>query len=236
MFLEPYGGLLIGSILTLVISIITMFLTHYFSDKRWYSQKEFEQKKQTIEEVYSPLYFLLEDTLSSLRFLNGYFNTCIIKKRERMNKKDLSIINREINKIKSKSLQNLIEKKLGVLKPAQFQEDLLLFLGLLENLEWNLKQVSEIEKGSLLKTLQNYAQALAYYIAIIENFQEFLEEEVLRKEKDIDKIEYEKILSLEQTTKVTALIEDTPDDPDYLKYEQMCEQQEKKARKDLDIG
>jgi uncharacterized protein YggT (Ycf19 family) len=77
---EPYGGLLLGAILTLVVSVITMFLTNYFSQKNWRSQKDFEQRRETLEQLYSPLYFLLDDLVYPLGFLNGYLNAITAEK------------------------------------------------------------------------------------------------------------------------------------------------------------
>jgi uncharacterized protein YggT (Ycf19 family) len=77
---EPYGGLLLGAILTLVVSVITMFLTNYFSQKNWRSQKDFEQRRETVEQLYSPLYFLLDDLVYPLGFLNGYLNAITAEK------------------------------------------------------------------------------------------------------------------------------------------------------------
>jgi hypothetical protein len=42
---EAYDGLIVGSVLTLLTSVVIMFLTNRASEKQWVKQKEREEQR-----------------------------------------------------------------------------------------------------------------------------------------------------------------------------------------------
>jgi hypothetical protein len=63
----------------------------------------------------------------------------------------LQTLQREKAKISSKRLKTLVEHKLGVLKPTQFRNDVLIFIDLLKNFEDELEEITGTEKPVKLR-------------------------------------------------------------------------------------
>jgi hypothetical protein len=73
------------------------------------------------------------------------------RKKLEIKKEDLQTLQREKAKISSKRLKTLVEHKLGVLKPTQFRNDVLIFIDLLKNFEDELEEITGTEKPVKLR-------------------------------------------------------------------------------------
>jgi hypothetical protein len=219
MVLEAYGGLLVGAVLTLVVSIATMLLTHHFSESQWRKQKKSEDRRIAIEQVYSPLYFFLDDLLYPLGMLGSYmFIVAEGGQREGFINDLGALMQKERGKIDSKILQSLMWNKLGFIAPSEFRDDLLRFLWLLQDFEeeFSITQqyLNEWENTALTKKrLNNYHKVTHSFRLAIAHFIEFLNEKVLGKETDLSEIEYKPFLNAERLKTIRSFMSNELSNP-----------------------
>lgn len=196
---EEYVGLLVGTSITLIVSTISMILTNYFSQRKWLQQKEFEQKQETIQQVYSPLYFFLENLEYPFGVLKGSFKIELkgkgkdivvpekyLEDRARAMRKQIDYVN----------LKQIIEKNLAVLNPPQFRKEIIGFMQLLRVYEESFDMIDfEGDKLKIRKHLEIIGQVTVDFQKIILEFREFLLNNILDKVEDLDEIDYRPILT-----------------------------------------
>lgn len=203
---EEYVGLLIGTSITLIVSIISMIFTNYFSERRWRRQKEFEQKEETIQEVYSPLYFFLENLEYPFGVLKGSFRVEMKGKEEEIVVPEEYLENRAKamrKQIDHVNLKRIIEKNLAVLKPPQFRKEIINFMQLLRIFEESFDMIDfQGEKSKIRKELEIIGQVTVYLQKTSREFQEFLLKNVLDKVSDLDDIIYQPILTKSLSDKI----------------------------------
>ena len=175
---EEYVGLLVGTIVTLTVSTISMILTNYFSQRKWLQQKEFEQKQKTIQQVYSPLYFFLENLEYPFGVLKGKFKIDFkgkekdivvperyLRDRARAMRKQIDYVN----------LKQIIEQNLAVLKPPQFRKEIIGFMQLLRVFEESFDMIDfEGDQLRVKKELEIIGIATVDFLKLIRDFREFL--------------------------------------------------------------
>jgi hypothetical protein len=203
---EEYVGLLVGTSLTLIVSIISMILTNYFSERRWQHQKEFEQKQETIQQVYSPLYFFLENLEYPFGVLKGSFKVDMEGKEEKIVVPEEYLEKRAKpmrDQIDHINLKRIIEKNLAVMKPPQFRKEIINFMQLLRVYEESFDMIDfHGDQNRIRKQLEIIGQVTVYFQEIIIDFREFLLENILDKVIDLDKISYQPILTKTLSDKV----------------------------------
>jgi hypothetical protein len=197
---EEYVGLLIGTGLTLFVSFVSMILTNYFSERRWRNQREFEQKDKTVQDVYSPLYFFLENLTYPLVVLKGSFKSDLdgTEKQIMISEKYLQDRARAMRKqIDYKNLQQIIEKKLAVLKPPQFRAEIIGFMQLLRFYEESFDMIDFDEKQSKInEQLEIIGKVTVHFLQIISGFRDFLLKNILDEAAaELDEISYTSILT-----------------------------------------
>ena len=196
---EEYVGLIVGTGLTLFVSFISMILTNYFSERRWRNQKEFEQKDKTIQEVYSPLYFFLENLTYPMVVLKGSFQADLdgTKKQIMITEKYLEDRARAMRKqIDYKNLQRIIEKNLAVLKPPQFRAEIIGFMQLLRFYEESFDMIDfDGKQSEINKELEIIGEVTVYFLKIISGFRDFLLKNILDEASELDEISYNSILT-----------------------------------------
>jgi hypothetical protein len=234
---EPYAGLLIGALLTLGVSICTMILTNHFSERQWRRQKHGEDRRVIMEQVYSPLYFFLDDLTYSFSALAGYLSAIDTNDIENTDAKGIAkMFEDDLNKIDSQVLRTLMEKKLGFIAPSGFREDLLSFLWLLDSFRSELSGALDYsfwEDISLAKRrVESYQKVTHYYRIVIDHFRTFLNEEVFEKETDLSEIKYESFLNENRFNKIKSFLNNEPLNPI---FEKQFDDLRKEAKRDLGI-
>ena len=212
-----------------------MFLTNYFSDRRWRLQKEVEQKQTIIEQLYSPLYIFLEDLILPIEYLQGYVGGILGRDTFKVHKEDIEILEKKKEKISVTNLKKLIENKLGVIQPSNFREDLLTFISLLRELkdEFDIDRLND--KYNRKKRFENCCKALSYYDLIINNFIKFINEKIFVKDVKFDKLEYTKLLTDEKIEKLRGLYRELYYLKGLKKFSEKIDKFDNQALKDLEI-
>ncbi len=206
MVLEQYSGLLLGTILTLFVSIISMILTNHFSERRWRHQKEFEQEQETIQQVYSPLYFFLENLEFPFSVLTGSFKIELEGKEEKIVipedfwAKRVKSMREQINHI---NLKRIIENNLAVLKPPEFRKEIIAFMQLLRVYEESFDMMDlDKEQSKIGEELEIIRQVTIYLHNISLDFQNFLLNNILDKETSLNELAYQSILTKTLSDKI----------------------------------
>jgi hypothetical protein len=203
---EEYVGLLVGTGVTLIVSTISMILTNFFAQRKWLKQKEFEQKQETIQQVYSPLYFFLENLEYPFGVLRGSFKIELKGK-----KKDIVVPEKYLQdraramrkQIDYVNLKQIIEKNLAVLKPPQFRKEIIGFMQLLRVYEESFDMIDfDGDQLKIQKNLEIIGQVTVDFQKIILEFREFLLNNILDKLKDLDEIDYRPILTKSVSDKI----------------------------------
>lgn len=203
---EEYVGLLVGTIVTLIVSTISMVLTNHFSQRKWLQQKEFEQKQKTIQQVYSPLYFFLENLEYPFGILKGKFKIDLkgkekdivvpesyLRDRARAMRKQIDYVN----------LKQIIEQNLAVLKPPQFRKEIIGFMQLLRVFEESFDMIDfEGDPLRIKKELEIIGIVTVDFLKLIMEFREFLLNNILDKSIDLDEIEYQPVLTKSLSDKI----------------------------------
>jgi hypothetical protein len=180
---EPYLGLIVGSILTLIVSVVSIILTNHYSERQWVKQRKLDENKRITEEVYSPLYMLLYEINFELGYIGGYIQEFL--KQDITNKDAQTAFvewAQDYNKKEKPSqlIKNILRTKLGLIKPIGFQRDIFylgISLGYFEKriLGVNNYTFENQETSILKKRFQNYAKATAYYFHVSRHIMSFLD-------------------------------------------------------------
>ena len=193
------------------VTLIAIYLTHYFSEKRETRRIEEKRKEKAISQVYSPLVFILDETR---RLFAKILATQETLKRVSNNKKEyqtaifiINYLTAKHGEIHSKVLQDLLMHKSGLIEPKEFYFDLLMFQSYLSTLVSFLsilisrssEKVVQLRQyiaslGPLIKTLDEaISEMRKYSIAkvggkIVKYKRFFTEQKYSEVEKYIDEV------------------------------------------------
>lgn len=221
MLSEPYGSILFGAILVLITtiigSIITLIIKNYTSEKQWLKKRVIQERATALEQVYSPLYFYFSDISGLSKSIAGLFskavknaNTARFEPKKSMSK--LRTFRKELNTL---VLRNLLQTKIGLIKPPTFRDDLFGFLFFIEYLEEKLNSVTETEfktdDSIIIKKFENYSLLANGYFFITKYMYNFLKNEVFGKDTEISKLTYTQIINIKMSRKLRDLLRDPKD-------------------------
>lgn len=180
---EPYLGLLVGSILTLIVSIVSIFLTNHFSERHWSKTKSIEQQEQLVEQVYSPLFFCLFEAPYHLGYIAG-----VLYGIQEDDLLDKALQDRFLEWLRdyakeqrrSDTIKNILLAKLGMISPTEFRRDIFLYCFFLGKFERKLRTIDENdfkkERIPLLQIkFQNLIKFAKSFNALTSHFVSFLE-------------------------------------------------------------
>jgi hypothetical protein len=235
MFTEPYDGLIVGSLLTLTVSIITMVLTNLFSERQAKRRKQTEHEQTLLEQVYSPLYFYMNDLIRKMGTLSGFLlNAKDGEGLKNIDPKNFTEILKQLSKdIESQFLRKLLENKLGLIEPLEFQKDLMYSLIFLEQFELRLSTIKETEFEDidlLDNKVSNYAKVSHYCYLTMAHLLKFLRMEVFSENAKINKFEYKGFLNINKFEEMSYLLANPEDRQSLEKVESMIKEMEEQTK------
>jgi hypothetical protein len=209
---EPYLGLLVGASLSIVASIITLFLTNYYSDKQWKRSRNADKSDYVTEQVYSPLLFLFSELPRTLGYLSGYLEG-IADRTEYDDSKDILEFKDEFianNRI-SVEVKSIILNKYNLISPKEFRNDLRDLVFFADQLEWTLKEIKEDdfrvdEISKTKKLLKNLSKASSVLAASAISLSGFLEELISATDKQNLKLQYTKFFDEKVGTQLSTFL------------------------------
>jgi hypothetical protein len=148
---EWMTSLILGSILTLVASLVTLFVTYYINMKQKDRERVINQTENIIGSVYSPLLFLLSEVNIFLTDIQGSFGAFL--KEGSFSKKSQNILmqflKNTIKSFSSNQMRELLLGKIGFIKPIRFRRELFSYFLILREFENRLKDFIEDGFGNL---------------------------------------------------------------------------------------
>lgn len=124
-------GVILGFFLTLATSIVSIFFSNRYAEKQWIKRRSIEEQENVVEEVYSPLYFILMDLPYQLGIIAGRLKAYL--KRDLTNKAvQVAVLEwlKEYEKEEKPShlIKTILQTKLGMIYPIEFRRDLFFLL------------------------------------------------------------------------------------------------------------
>ena len=211
---EPYLGLVVGSILTLIVSAVSVILANHYSERQWVKQRKLDEDKRAIEEVYSPLYLILFDMNYELGFIGGFFDslleTGISKKQIQTGFIEWAQDYRKKEK-PSQLIKSILRNKLGLIRPKDFRDEIFNLCLSLESFERRLAEIDtrtfENQEPSILeKRFKNYVKATAYYFHVSSHIRSFLDYLISNEPKVPSDHKYTKVLDITLEKKLGELL------------------------------
>jgi len=210
MFGEPYDGLLVGGVLTLVTSVIILLFTNRSTEKQWLMQKTFEAEDRAIEEVYSPLYFILWDLFTNFAYLSGLI--CATAEREHISAETLPSCFNEYKcegKL-SKNIRETLISKLGLVNPKGLRDDLFYFFKHVESFENELFYLGTEEPETIKNKLSLYSWVADFSGAIGNTLSERVKHHIDQKRGETKNEPYKQIFDIKVAAELQAFLLDKP--------------------------
>lgn len=159
---EPYLGILFGFILSLVSTLVSIVISNKISEKREIKKIKAEEEAKAINEIYSPLVFLLQrnrDFFVKILSLRGIFEKSPDKEDEPEINILLAIIFKNVYKYSNK-FETFLYNKFGMIRPKEISLDLYLYYEYMDEMEHYCSSLKSLEIGALKEVIEFFVPIL----------------------------------------------------------------------------
>lgn len=225
---EPYDGLIAGSILTLVTSVVILIFTNRAAERQWNRQRAVEDEARAVEQVYSPLYFTLWDLFYHSGYIAGFLSAFLL---ENLSESSAQSFLRWLEEYKeeitsAESIKEILKSKLGLIYPLGLRDDLFYFFHHMEAFERNLFSIDKYDFRKenitgLKRKLEVYVRLTTYQAGIAASLEQSVKKLIDLKGKPISENEYVRVFDMKIAAGLQRLLSEPANDELLAKSEEM---------------